>query len=227
MIRVFLVEDDPMVQAVNANFVSKVEGFEVVGTAASGEEALVKLEELKPDLILLDIFMPKQDGKETIREIRNRNKQVDVIIISAANDADTIREMLRNGAIDYIIKPFQFERIQQALKRYEKLRNNLNQRKTISQQEVDSWIYENSKPINNILPKGLQQQTLHQVKLYLEKLIEPQSAEEIAEAIGIARVTARRYLEFLAEVGEIERIVQYGTIGRPSHKYILRTKRPK
>jgi two-component system, CitB family, response regulator DctR len=227
MIRVLLVEDDPMVQAVNAQFVSKVGGFEVVGTAITGEEALMKLEELKPDLVLLDIYMPKRDGKETIREIRMRNEHVDVIVISAANDADTVREMLRHGAIDYIIKPFQFERIQQALKRYEKLRNDLNQNKTISQQQVDCWLYANSKPVHTGLPKGLQQQTLRQVMLYLETQIVPRSAEETAEAIGIARVTARRYLEYLAEAGEIERDVQYGTIGRPIHKYILRPKRPK
>ncbi|MCX8047633.1 MAG: response regulator, partial [Anoxybacillus gonensis] len=87
MIRILLVEDDPMVQQINKKFVAQVEGVSVVGTAANGEDALEKLEKLRPDLILLDVYMPKMDGIQTIRLFRERGYQVDVIIVSAASDA--------------------------------------------------------------------------------------------------------------------------------------------
>ncbi len=99
-----------------------MEGVSVVGTAANGEDALEKLEKLRPDLILLDVYMPKMDGIQTIRLFRERGYQVDVIIVSAASDAETIQTMLRNGVVDYIIKPFQFERLKQAIERYQLLR---------------------------------------------------------------------------------------------------------
>ncbi|MGJ7034560.1 response regulator [Anoxybacillus eryuanensis] len=222
MIRVLLVEDDPMVQQINKQFVAQVDGVSVVGTAVNGEDALEKLEKLRPDLILLDVYMPKLDGVQTIRLFRECGYEVDVIIVSAASDADTIQTMLRNGAVDYIIKPFQFERLKQAIERYQSLREALKD-KHVTQQQIDEWMYKPTQVQQVSLPKGLNETTLRQIEQYMSKTTVAQSADEVAEAIGIARVTARRYLEYLDSIGEVEKEVQYGTIGRPIHRY----RRPK
>ncbi|KHF27569.1 MULTISPECIES: response regulator [unclassified Anoxybacillus] len=222
MIRILLVEDDPMVQQINKKFVAQVEGVSVVGTAANGEDALEKLEKLRPDLILLDVYMPKMDGIQTIRLFRERGYQVDVIIVSAASDAETIQTMLRNGVVDYIIKPFQFERLKQAIERYQLLRKTLND-KQVTQQKIDEWMYRHTQKQQISLPKGLNEATLRQIEQYMLQATDAHSADEVAEAIGIARVTARRYLEYLENIGEVEKEVQYGTIGRPIHRY----RRPK
>ncbi|MCX8002075.1 MAG: response regulator [Anoxybacillus mongoliensis] len=222
MIRVLLVEDDPMVQQINKQFVDQVEGVSVVGTAVNGEDALEKLAKLHPDLILLDVYMPKLDGVQTIRLFRECGYEVDVIIVSAASDAETIQTMLRNGAIDYIIKPFQFERLKQAIERYQSLRKTLKY-KHVTQQQIDEWMYKPTQPQQVSLPKGLNETTLRQIEQHMSTTTIAQSADEVAEAIGIARVTARRYLEYLESIGEVEKEVQYGTIGRPIHRY----RRPK
>ncbi|KIQ95528.1 Transcriptional regulatory protein dcuR [Anoxybacillus thermarum] len=222
MIRILLVEDDPMVQQINKQFVAQVDGVLVVGTATNGEDALEKLEKLQPDLVLLDIYMPKLDGIQTIRLFRERGYQVDVIIISAASDAETIQTMLRNGAVDYIIKPFQFERLKQALERYQLIQKTLKDER-VTQKQIDEWMYKHAQPQQVSLPKGLNETTLGQIEQYMSQATNAQSADEVAEAIGIARVTARRYLEYLENIGEVEKEVQYGTVGRPIHRY----RRPK
>ncbi|EMT46525.1 response regulator [Anoxybacillus flavithermus] len=222
MIRILLVEDDPMVQQINKQFVAQVDGVSVVGTATNGEDALEKLEKLQPDLVLLDIYMPKLDGIQTIRLFRERGYQVDVIIISAASDAETIQTMLRNGAVDYIIKPFQFERLKQALERYQLIQKTLKDER-VTQKQIDEWMYKHAQPQQVSLPKGLNETTLRQIEQYMSQATNAQSADEVAEAVGIARVTARRYLEYLEKVGQIEKEVQYGAIGRPIHRY----RRPK
>lgn len=222
MIRILLVEDDPMVQQINKQFVAQVDGVSVVGTATNGEDALEKLEKFQPDLVLLDIYMPKLDGIQTIRLFRERGYQVDVIIISAASDAETIQTMLRNGAVDYIIKPFQFERLKQALERYQLIQKTLKDER-VTQKQIDEWMYKHAQPQQVSLPKGLNETTLRQIEQHMSQATNAQSADEVAEAVGIARVTARRYLEYLEKVGQIEKEVQYGAIGRPIHRY----RRPK
>lgn len=221
---VLLIEDDPMVQEVNRQFVERVEGFTVTGIAANGREGLELLKKLKPDLVIMDIFMPLLDGIETLHEIRSGAYPVDVIIISAAKDMSTIQETLRNGAVDYIIKPFKFERMKQALEKYKVFRSNFKEQRTITQSELDQIIVgrQLSTQIDqDNLPKGLNALTLKQVIYFLMEQQASLSADEVADQVGIARVTARRYLEFLEKTGKLTRDVQYGGIGRPINRYRL------
>ena len=105
MIKVLIVEDDPMVAQFNQKYIEEIEGFTVVAVAHSGHEALVKVNEYQVDLVLLDIFMPGQNGLRVLQEIRTKQEEIDVIFITAASDAQTIQQALRYGAIDYLIKP--------------------------------------------------------------------------------------------------------------------------
>ncbi|MGD8190543.1 response regulator [Brevibacillus ginsengisoli] len=221
---VLLIEDDPMVQEVNRQFVERVEGFIVCGIAGNGREGLELLKELKPDLVIMDIFMPLLDGIETLHEIRSASYPVDVIIISAAKEMTTIQETLRNGAIDYIIKPFKFERMKQALEKYRHFRANFTEKRTVTQSELDHIIAGRRVSTDieqDNLPKGLNSLTLKQVVYFMMEQQTALSADEVADQVGIARVTARRYLEFLEKTGKLTRDIQYGGIGRPVNRYRL------
>ncbi|CAH0343972.1 response regulator [Bacillus sp. CECT 9360] len=220
-IKVLLIEDDPMVQEVNKEFITSVEGFQVVAIASNGEEGIALVRQLNPDLVVLDIFMPKKDGIKTLQELRKQKLESDVIVVSAAKDTETIKLMLQNGAVDYIIKPFKLERIQQALEKYRQYRKKLQESAVLSQEQLDLLLYtEQSQKTTDSLPKGLNEFTLNEIIGYLKKERKPYSAEEVAAAIGIARVTARRYLDFLEKAGVISLAVQYGGVGRPINRYV-------
>ncbi|HHW36555.1 MAG TPA: response regulator [Bacillales bacterium] len=226
MIRVLLIEDDPMVQEVNRQFIERIEGFKIVGIAGNGYEGIKMIKKLKPDLIFIDIFMPAQDGLETIHQIRKEAITVDIIPITAATDMETIRNVLQNGAFDYIMKPFKFERIKKSLENYRTFRNQLHSKGTLTQKDLDQIRFEKEdyESSNFELPKGLNEVTFKKVMNYLNEQKQPLSAEEVAEKVGLARVTARRYLDYLAKSGHILIDVQYGGIGRPINRYITKGK---
>ncbi|TCT18274.1 two-component system response regulator DctR [Melghiribacillus thermohalophilus] len=233
-IDVLLIEDDPMVQEVNRQFIEKVEGFQIAGVASNGADGMEKVIEIKPDLVLLDIYMPEKDGIETLQKLRQLDMDIDVIVITAANDRLTIRKMFQHGAIDYIIKPFKFERLERALNHYRMYAWRLSGEGELSQEQLDQWISRRneSAAIRSVidsgnvgnLPKGLNEQTLKQIMLFLSEQEESVSAEETADGIGIARVTARRYLDYLQKVGKVKLDLQYGGVGRPLNRYILKSK---
>ncbi|MGI2328368.1 response regulator [Planococcus sp. YIM B11945] len=221
-VKVILIEDDPMVQEVNKEFIESVEGFRVIKVAGNGEEGIALIKEFQPDLAILDVFMPKKDGMKTLQELRKQKIEVDVIVVSAAKDADTIKLMLQNGAMDYIMKPFKLNRIQQALEKYRQYRSNFNHSETVSQEQLDALLYSGSsvKAPSAYLPKGLNEFTLNEIIANIRVQEIPRSAEEVANAIGIARVTARRYLDYLEKSGVITLDVQYGGVGRPVNRYV-------
>ncbi|WP_242223189.1 response regulator [Bacillus cereus group sp. BfR-BA-01380] len=221
--KVVLIEDDPMVQEVNKEFIRSVKGFQVIAVANNGEEGVSFVKEMNPDLVILDIFMPKKDGIQVLQEFRKQQLETDVIVVSAAKDRETIKLMLQNGAIDYIIKPFKLHRIQQALEKYRQYRISLRDSGSISQEQLDLLLYSGrSERTMSNLPKGLNKFTLNEIITYVKQQEEPLSAEDAARAIGIARVTARRYLDYLEKRGVIHLAVQYGGVGRPINRYMFR-----
>ncbi|MGW8957473.1 response regulator [Paenibacillus sp. NPDC055715] len=236
LFRVLLVEDDPMVQEVNRLFIEQVGGFQVVGLASNGLRGLELIEELKPDLVFLDVFMPSLGGITTLQCIRSMALPVDVVVVTAAKDTETIREMMRNGAFDYIMKPFKVERIHHTLERYRVQQAGLWAEEVGTQEELD-LIMQNREaakeavvpiPVYEVwamsydeLPKGLNAATLKQVLAVMEQHGGKLSAEETAEGVGIARVTARRYLDYLEKRGIVRLVVHYGGVGRPVNRYEL------
>ncbi|MBB2480211.1 response regulator [Bacillus sp. APMAM] len=221
-IKVIIIDDDPMVREVNKNFIQQVKGFDIIGEASNGEEGLQLVKKLQPDVVILDIYMPKINGVKTLLEFRKQTMNVDVIVVSAARDKETINTMLQNGAIDFIIKPFKFDRMKQAMEKYRYYKISMENSETLSQSELDAIIHM-KQPSNSDepLPKGLNMFTLNEISSYLNNETDPKSAEEVANAIGIARVTARRYLDYLEKKGAIRLDVQYGSIGRPVNRYLM------
>lgn len=221
-IDVVIVEDDPMVVEVNRGFVSAVPGFRVAGVARTGREAVDMVKQLKPDLVLLDIYLPDMDGVTALQEMRRFDLPTDVIAVTAAQDARTIQNVFRYGAIDYVIKPFKFIRLKAALNSYETLHNRFKHQTKMNQAEVDSLAKSRGQQFDEEIPKRLNELTLKQIYLYLLKEGRALSAEEVAEGIGLARVTARRYLDYLEKSGKVMLGMQYGSIGRPINRYKVR-----
>ena len=228
-IKVLLVEDDPMVREVNRQFIERVDGFEIIGTAANGIEGFEKINELKPDLIFMDIFMPEQNGVDTLRKIRQENIPIDVISVTAANDMTTIQNILHLGVYDYIMKPFTFERMEQTLQNYRQFKQKMKGVQGITQQELDELMrkgntekkVEQSQELLTELPKGFNRATLDKVLNYLRECQTGASADEVATAIGVARVTARRYLDYMEKRNLIKVDIQYGSVGRPINQYYV------
>jgi two-component system, CitB family, response regulator MalR len=221
MINVMIVEDDPMVAEINKRYLAKVEGFRLAVTAKSVDEAVSLLEQEDIQLILLDIYMPGKLGLELVTYLRKNELETDVIIISAAKDMDRIRQALRSGVVDYLIKPFEFERFNAALAAYEQQSKFAEKREEVTQQELDSHLLRREEPaVVEELPKGLTKDTLKQVWEAVQELKEgPFSTDEMAEAVGVSRVSARKYLNFLKELGILDVKVIYGTIGRPVYQH--------
>ncbi|QCR32906.1 response regulator [Lysinibacillus sp. SGAir0095] len=229
-IKVILVEDDPMVREVNRQFIERVQGFKVISMCSNGVEGYNQIEELSPHLVIMDIFMPEQDGLITLRKIRNANLPVDVITVTAANDMQTIQQILHLGVYDYIMKPFTFERIQQTLFNYYNFKLKTFEVQDITQKELDEMIRPyreleesmgNEPTLLTELPKGFNRTTLDKVLHFVKASRDGVSADEVAAAIGVARVTARRYLDFLEKQNFINVDVHYGGIGRPINHYFV------
>jgi two-component system response regulator DctR len=220
-LKVVLVEDDPMVREVHRQFIEKIEGFIIVGIASNGIEGVKLVKECKPDLAIIDIYMPHLGGVEMVRELRSECFSIDVIVVTAASDIETVHLVLQQGAIDYIMKPFTFERIKKSLENYRLYRQRLIEKKTLRQDELDQLLFFDSKEADELesLPKGLNSNTLTKITTFISHEKIPVSADEVAESIGMARVTARRYLEYLEKEGKVKIHIHYGGVGRPVNRY--------
>jgi len=225
-IRVFIVEDDPMVASINKRFTEKMVPFIVVGESSNEKNALQQIIESKPDLILLDIFLTNGNGLSILKQIRHKKISTDIILVTAAKDSTTIQEALRYGAVDYLIKPFDMERLQQALQSYIRLRQIMSKNSDLSQHDLDKL----NTPIETIseivprtksipLPKGVHQLTLDQILCFLNKQKTTLSCQHIALELAISKITVWRYLEYLVETGQVQVELEYGAIGRPTKRY--------
>ena len=225
--KVLIVEDDPMVAMINEQYVCKNSQFKVAASCRNGQEALLFLETNKVDLIVLDVFMPYMDGIETLKKIREKKIEAEVIMVTAANDSATIEETMHLGVIDYLIKPFAFERFQVALEKFLSHKKILQTNQVLDQSCIDNMIANSAaeapspspKEIQKDLPKGIQKKTLESICEYFDNNTGWQTVGMIADKLGISIVTARHYLNYLEEEGQITADINYSTGGRPSILY--------
>jgi response regulator of citrate/malate metabolism len=227
VIGILIVDDDFMVAKVHAGFVAALDGFEVVGTASSGGQALAEIDRLKPDLVLLDVYLPDMTGLEVLRRLRADGSPVDVIVISAARDVDSIRSALHGGVLNYLVKPFDRATFEARLRDYAALRAELAGIDQAGQGDVDR-MFDRPRggpgPVQT--PKGITPETLELVRQALAVAgQEGLSATECSERTGLARVSARRYLEQLVSQQQAEVRQRYGTAGRPERRFTLRAGR--
>jgi response regulator of citrate/malate metabolism len=220
---VLVVDDDFMVAEIHRKFVEHVDGFTVVGAARTGSEALEMAGTLRPDLILLDVYLPDMTGLEVLQRLRSAGDPVGVIIITAARELDTVSGALDGGAADYLIKPFEFPQLRAKLEAFAARADALRSAAGADQSLIDSLFRGSGGPqglaTDDPMPKGLGAVTGQLVLDALRDAGEV-SAAECAELVGISRVSARRYLEHFLSVGALDLRLQYGA-GRPERRYRL------
>lgn len=222
MYKVLIVEDDPMVAMINEQYVARNRQFCVVGRCRDGRSALEFLEREAVDLVILDVFMPHTDGFETLRRIRRQQISVDVIMVTAANDRESLEEALHLGIIDYLVKPFTFERFRMALEKFAAQTDALGALGTLNQKSIDFIIDNSRKQSDALHPKGIREETLQLIVAHLRA--HPKAwltGDAIAEQIGLTGVTVRRYMNYLARTGTVSAEMNYETGGRPCMRYRL------
>ncbi|WP_441957288.1 response regulator [Mycolicibacterium houstonense] len=213
---VLVVDDDFMVAEIHRRFVERVAGFRPVSVARNGTDALAAAAELRPDLILLDVYLPDMTGLEVLRRLRSAGDNVGVIMVTAARELDTVRGALAGGAADYLVKPFDFEQLQAKLVAFAARADALAAAGGADQSTIDALF----RGTATVLPKGLGAETGRLVMEAVRAAGEV-SATECAEVVGISRVSARRYLEHYLSTGTLVLRLQYGT-GRPERRYRAR-----
>lgn len=209
---------------VNKSFVQQVPGFGVVGVAGTAAEAEQMLNDLRPDLVILDLYLPDGSGLDLLRRLRSAGHTADVIIVTAAKESATIMQALRVGAVDYILKPYRFERFAEALTRYWDSWQQLSSVGEVEQDQVDRLLGRSVPALATgqlaaDLPKGIDPFTLERMIAGLEAADRPLTAEDFGSRTGLSRTTARRYLEYLYTVHKAQVEVHYGDVGRPERLY--------
>jgi two-component system, CitB family, response regulator len=218
VIKILIVEDDPAIAEIHRRFVQRLAGFEVLGVALTLFDAREQIAILQPDLVLLDVWLPDGEGFSLLRELRQAGASLDVILLTAAQEASALQEAMRLGVVDFILKPVVFERLRDTLGNYAESRAALAALADIDQQAVDALF---GTPLQQVaaggLPKGIDALTLQRVLAALTSV--GASAEEIGNRVGVSRTTARRYLEFLVGQQLASPELEYGTVGRPERRY--------
>lgn len=222
MIRVLVVDDDALALELHTAYVGRIPGFAVVGHASGARAALTALSDPDRgiDLVLLDMTMPDGAGLDVARRVRAMGSRVDIIAVTAVRDAATVRAAVSIGVVQYLIKPFAFAAFRERLEAYRAYVEGLDRAAgDATQSEVDALLGSLRTVTSPSMPKGLSDETLQAVAERVRTASGAVSSTEVGEREGMSRVTARRYLEHLADVGRVRREPRYGGQGRPEITY--------
>lgn len=226
MLNVLVVDDDAMVAELNRCYIGQIPGFACCGVAPTLKQAreLILNPEVPIDLILLDIYMQQENGLDLLPEVRAAERSIDVIVISSAADAQTIQRSLHYGVVDYLIKPFQFARFEEALTGWQRKKSLKDNHPFYEQADVDALLHGNPQDSADAhrLPKGLTPQTLRTLCLWIDAHHDSEfSTDDLAAAVAISRVSCRKYLIWLAQRKILSTNLHYGSTGRPVYHYRL------
>ncbi len=221
--QVLIVEDDPMVASIDRQYVDSDPRFQVLRVCKSGAEALEVLSACLPDLIILDYYTPSMDGLEFVDRLHAMGRYPSIIMVTSANEREIVRSLLQRGVLDYLVKPFSFERFRRALERFVQTRDLLSGgRDSLDQRAIDQLMrrHEGAAPEAPQIGKGLNAATLERVRAFLSASRgQALTSEEIAEQVRLSRITIRRYVNHMVETGELNSSIDYRTGGRPSIRY--------
>jgi len=224
---ILIVEDDPMVSNVNRRFAEKLPFVSEVFTSYNLEDAKVLLKAQPVDLVLLDVYFPQGKGPDLLKWIRGEGFSLEVIFITADKSHDTVEKALQLGAMDYLVKPFTMERFTLAITEAEARIRRLSASQEVDQDSLDRMFKgAPAKPAMEGgeigLDKGLSERTYITISKGFDRVLSPFTADQLASEIGLARVTVRRYLDFMVRQGKLQVRLEYGKIGRPQHFYTLK-----
>ena len=218
--KILIVEDDPMVALINKRFLENMGFKDILGPVQTEEEIIKVLDKENIDLILLDVYLPKKNGIDILKSLRYKKYLTDVIMITAANSVEEVKRAFAYGVTDYLVKPFEFERFEEAINKYKQKNNLLNKREALSQQDID--VISKSLEEKIELPKGLNQKTLDRIIEFLkENQGKVWTLREIAYELKISNVTIKKYMDYLEDVKKVNVTLTSGNVGRPEYKYTL------
>lgn len=223
--RVMIIEDNAAVAALHRRIVDSVPYLHTDHIARNGEHGFRALNVTKPDLVILDLTMAGGDGLSFLRRVRREGLAIDVIVVTASRGGRIVQEATHLGVIDYLVKPFAPERLLRALSGFAMRRRALTRSPDLSQADVDTVRVTGSAHRGRRLPKGIKESTLAAVVALLESHSAALSAGEVGDQVGVARVTARRYLEYLQLTGHVELVRRLQGPGRPPNRYRMREAR--
>ncbi|MBR7832108.1 response regulator [Actinospica durhamensis] len=222
-IRTLVVDDDFRVARIHAAFVERTEGFALAGVTHGAEQAFEAIDELRPDLVLMDVHLPDGDGVGVVRDLAHSAERPDFIIITAAREVRTVRAAMQAGALHYLVKPFGYQTLREKLMAYRDLRTRMTEpAREADQAEVDALFgLLRGAALPGEAAKGPSAPTLELVRNAVRAARGDVSAAEVAEEVGVSRPTAQRYLSHLARHGVVRLQLKYGATGRPEHRYTL------
>ena len=226
MLTILIVEDDPMVSSINKQYLMRIikpENLTVYQTDTA-KKALAITKKINPDLILLDVYLPKTSGTELLEQFIQHNLHPNVIMLSAAKDSTNINMALKYGVLDYLLKPFSFKRFKEAIEHFLKYNEVLQKNNTVSQGELDHIFI--TQDMNNLndetgLPKGLSDFSLTKIKTAISQLAGEFSNQDVARQSKLSRITTKKYLDYLERTGKLSTKVHYLKVGRPIKIYKL------
>ena len=224
MIRIIIVEDDPMVAQLNAAYLERLEGCCVVGQFTNGLEALEYLRKNPVELAIVDVYMPVCSGIELLRKLRGEWNRTAVIMVTAATEMEVVDEALHLGIEDYIIKPFSYDRLRDSVQRFRAKTSLVRKADRADQAVVDRLLGNQPAPERQReLPKGLNARTLENIREVLKReQSQEHTCESLSAASGLSRVTVRHYLNYLIDAGVLTSAIDYETGGRPRVLYRLK-----
>ncbi len=224
MWKVLVIEDDPMLAEIHKRYIDDCDDFSCIAVAHNTSNARDEILKLKPDLIFLDIYLPQMNGLDFLVQLREMDIDAEVILITAARNINQVEKAYRYGAIDYLIKPFEFDRLDKALETFKARRLLSGSKQPISQENLDTAYYVRQNQKVMALPKGLHERTLERVRKTIHSFNKAVSIDDIVERMDMSKVTLRRYLEYLEKTDEIDIEMSHGSRGRPSYMYKTKKK---
>ena len=224
ILRVLIAEADPLLQKLYSDLIATESAFTVLKCVSSGTQMFESLRCVEADLVLLDLYLKDFNALEGLDQLRKEFPRTDFIVASSGEDPNLVRKALCQGVFEYLIKPFSFERLRLALRNYHIYHQSLTGRTRPWQQEdLDTLVSlrarDPSWANNRAIPKGLQLKCLNEVENFLRENNDTFSAQEVGNALGISRSTARRYLEFLTMNERVVVEYAYRKVGRPEKRY--------
>ncbi|EMT6577908.1 MULTISPECIES: two-component response regulator DpiA [Providencia] len=219
-IKILIVEDELLLAEMHSEYIKAYPACEKVWLAGNLAEARKMIEYMKPDLILLDNYLPDGKGIDLVHELIQERNNADIVFTTAASDMDTVSEAIRLGVFDYLVKPIAYERLGQTLDRYIQRKSVVQDSSKTNQSKIDDMFNTYARgESKEELPTGIDIITLEKILALFTEPDVQYTAESIAETIKLSRTTARRYLEYCLAKDKIEAEIEYGKVGRPQRIY--------